>query len=129
VFTADDVVAFRARRRELQAQRELEANKPKEEKPPPKARRRGRHTRRTAHARAANRGRCGPPAAVSFLQALTSQPLCHELSGYMPYRQEFDVEYENEAEQLISQLAFTEEDSEADIGTAPPGTLATAGRR
>jgi len=36
VFTADDVVVFRARRRELQAQRELEANKPKDEKPPPK---------------------------------------------------------------------------------------------
>jgi len=44
----------------------------------------------------------------------------------MPYRQEFDVEYENEAEQLISQLAFTEEDSEADIGMAPHGNLLAA---
>jgi hypothetical protein len=58
-------------------------------------------------------------------QPQTSQPACHELSGYMPYRQEFDYEYENEAEVLISQLTFSEADSADDIGT--PSCTATPG--
>ena len=45
----------------------------------------------------------------------------------MPYRQEFDVEYENEAEALISQLAFTEDDSVDDIGAPPRGCEGACG--
>ena len=63
---------------------------------------------------------CSQTSAFVRVQVVvTSQPLCHELSGYMPYRQEFDVEYENEAEALISQLNFNDEDSPDDIGTRP----------
>jgi len=50
---------------------------------------------------------------------VTSQPACHEVSGYMPLRQEFDVEYDNDAEIIVSQLAFTDEDTPEDKGKNP----------
>ena len=37
-----------------------------------------------------------------------------ELAGYMPRRQDFDVEHDNDAELLISDLEFSAEDSKAD---------------
>lgn len=35
-----------------------------------------------------------------------------EILGYMPLREEFDVEYDNEAELLLAEMEFTEEDTE-----------------
>ncbi|KAL8150968.1 hypothetical protein V2J09_020776 [Rumex salicifolius] len=37
-----------------------------------------------------------------------------ELSGYNPKRQEFEVEYDNDAEQLLSDMEFKETDTEAE---------------
>jgi len=37
----------------------------------------------------------------------------------MPLRQEFDVEYDNDAEIIVSQLAFTDEDTPEDKGKNP----------
>lgn len=37
-----------------------------------------------------------------------------ETLGYMPLREEFDYEYENEAEILLSELTFNENDSPND---------------
>lgn len=37
-----------------------------------------------------------------------------ELSGYNPKRQEFDPEYDNDAEQSLAEMEFKENDSEAD---------------
>lgn len=49
--------------------------------------------------------------------AMQSQPANHELSGYMPGRLEFEVEYENEAESIVKDMVFVEEDTIFDIGT------------
>ena len=38
----------------------------------------------------------------------------HEIQGYMPGRQEFDNEYENEAEVFVKDLQFDETDSQLD---------------
>ena len=35
-----------------------------------------------------------------------------ELSGYNPKRQEFDPEYDNDAEQLLAEMEFKEVDTE-----------------
>lgn len=35
-----------------------------------------------------------------------SVPACHEVSGYMPGRMEFDVEFENDAEQSVATMFF-----------------------
>jgi len=39
-----------------------------------------------------------------------SQPANHEITGYMPLRHEFETEYENEAESLIKDLQFLDDD-------------------
>ncbi|XP_039130762.1 transcriptional adapter ADA2-like isoform X1 [Dioscorea cayenensis subsp. rotundata] len=41
-------------------------------------------------------------------------PSMTELSGYNPKRQEFDPEYDNDAEQSLAEMEFKENDSEAD---------------
>lgn len=65
-----------------------------------------------------------PLAANSYLEAkmkaekkkktspkpTPSQPVSHELGGYMPKRGEFEIEYDNEAELIISELTFAEDD-------------------
>ncbi|ORY89651.1 hypothetical protein BCR35DRAFT_317170 [Leucosporidium creatinivorum] len=37
---------------------------------------------------------------------LASAPTCHEISGFMPGRLEFETEYENEAETLVKDMEF-----------------------
>ena len=37
-----------------------------------------------------------------------------DIIGFMPLRKEFDYEYDNDAEQLLAEMEFTEEDSEND---------------
>ncbi len=41
-----------------------------------------------------------------------SKTIYGEILGYMPLRGEFDVEYDNEAELLLAEMEFTEEDTE-----------------
>ena len=41
-------------------------------------------------------------------------PSMTELSGYNPKRQEFDVEYDNDAEQLLADMEFKDTDTEAE---------------
>lgn len=48
-------------------------------------------------------------------KAFKSRPAHHDIQGYMPKRQEFEVEYDNSAEQVIKDLAFYGDDSEQDI--------------
>ncbi|KAI9308086.1 hypothetical protein BJ944DRAFT_260887 [Cunninghamella echinulata] len=43
-----------------------------------------------------------------------SGPAYHEIQGYMPKRKEFEVEYMNDAEQWIKDLAFYEDDDNED---------------
>lgn len=44
-----------------------------------------------------------------------SVPANHEITGYMPGRREFETETENEAEVILKDIQFTEEDSIFDI--------------
>lgn len=48
-------------------------------------------------------------------KAFKSRPAHHDIQGYMPKRQEFEVEYDNSAEQVIKDLAFYGDDTEQDI--------------
>jgi hypothetical protein len=48
---------------------------------------------------------------------MTSQPANHEIAGYMPGRLEFETEYENEAEQIVKDMIFSEEDTPEEVGT------------
>ncbi|CAO3601356.1 unnamed protein product [Absidia cylindrospora] len=48
-------------------------------------------------------------------KAFASGPAYHEIQGYMPKRKEFEVEYDNDAEQVIKDLAFYGDDTEQDI--------------
>ncbi|KAG0306029.1 Transcriptional adapter ada2 [Dissophora globulifera] len=50
------------------------------------------------------------PAPVKAQKPMTSQPANHDISGYMPGRLEFETEYENEAEQVVKDMVFGEED-------------------
>jgi hypothetical protein len=47
---------------------------------------------------------------------MTSQPANHEIAGYMPGRLEFETEYENEAEQTVKDMLFSEEDTAEEVG-------------
>jgi len=47
---------------------------------------------------------------------MTSQPANHEIAGYMPGRLEFETEYENEAEQTVKDMLFSEEDAPEEVG-------------
>lgn len=44
-----------------------------------------------------------------------SLPANHEIAGYMPNREEFETEWENESELLLKDLSFTDNDSPVDI--------------
>ncbi|KAJ3065351.1 Transcriptional adapter ada2, partial [Quaeritorhiza haematococci] len=44
-----------------------------------------------------------------------SCPSNHEVQGYMPGRQEFETEYDNEAEQYVKDMVFEETDTQEDI--------------
>ena len=44
-----------------------------------------------------------------------SVPANHEVQGYMPGRLEFDYEPENEAEVMVKDMIFTEDDSPTDV--------------
>ena len=43
-------------------------------------------------------------------------PANHEIHGYMPMRKEFEHETDNDAEAIIKDIEFTDEDSEQDRG-------------
>jgi len=49
---------------------------------------------------------------------LPSQPATHEIAGFMPLREEFEVEPENEAELLIKDLQFDEASADQDMKQA-----------
>ena len=59
-----------------------------------------------------------PPVKVTpkASKPLMSVPANHEVAGFMPAREEFDVEHENEAESVISALAFLEDDPPEERG-------------
>lgn len=47
---------------------------------------------------------------------LTSQPANHEIAGYMPYRHDFETEFDQDAELLVKDLIFnTSEDRPLDV--------------
>ncbi|OLL22791.1 Transcriptional adapter 2 [Neolecta irregularis DAH-3] len=48
------------------------------------------------------------PRAISQ-KPIASVPQNHEIAGYMPGRLEFDIEYENDAEMSVKDMAFDEE--------------------
>ncbi|KAL6986701.1 hypothetical protein U1Q18_047048 [Sarracenia purpurea var. burkii] len=50
-----------------------------------------------------------------------SGPSLMELSGYNPKRQEFDPEYDNDAEQLLAEMEFKETDTEGGAGAEAQG--------
>ncbi|KAL6954766.1 hypothetical protein U1Q18_051612 [Sarracenia purpurea var. burkii] len=50
-----------------------------------------------------------------------SGPSLMELSGYNPKRQEFDPEYDNDAEQLLAEMEFKETDTERGAGAEAQG--------
>ncbi|KAJ1661062.1 Transcriptional adapter ada2 [Dispira simplex] len=51
------------------------------------------------------------PVNPRLLKPLASQPTNHEIQGYMPARLEFEVEYENDAENYVKDLVFNPDDS------------------
>ncbi|KAF9284252.1 Transcriptional adapter ada2 [Mortierella alpina] len=55
------------------------------------------------------------PAPVKTQKPMTSQPANHEIAGYMPGRLEFETEYENEAEQAVKDMLFSEEDTPEEV--------------
>src|SRR5690554_3677316 len=60
------------------------------------------------------------PAPVKAQKPMTSQPANHEIAGYMPGRLEFETEYENEAEQAVKDMIFSEEDTPEEVGKCYP---------
>lgn len=47
---------------------------------------------------------------ITAPQVKSSQPSCHEVSGYMPGRLEFENEYFNEAEEAVQHMQFSPEE-------------------
>lgn len=45
-----------------------------------------------------------------------SHPANHELQGYMPGRMEFEHEAENEAEHIVKDMSFNEDDDQVETG-------------
>ncbi|KAJ1853077.1 Transcriptional adapter ada2 [Coemansia sp. RSA 1822] len=58
------------------------------------------------------RSRSATPGKV---KVLSSQPSNHEIVGYMPGRLEFEVEYENEADQVVKDMVITEDDTAEEL--------------
>ena len=56
------------------------------------------------------------PVLPKYPRPPASQPTNHEIAGYMPGRREFEHVYENDAEQIVKDLDFNEEDSAEDTG-------------
>ncbi|KAF9434356.1 Transcriptional adapter ada2 [Entomortierella beljakovae] len=56
-----------------------------------------------------------PPVPAKIQKPMTSQPANHEIAGYMPGRLEFETEYENEAEQVVKDMLFSEEDTPEEV--------------
>ncbi|KAJ3274611.1 Transcriptional adapter ada2 [Terramyces sp. JEL0728] len=50
-----------------------------------------------------------------YPRAPASQPVNHEIAGYMPGRKEFEHEFENDAEQIVKDIEITEEDTKEEI--------------
>ena len=62
----------------------------------------------------------GPNYSVPVLPKIprppASQPTNHEIAGYMPGRKEFEQVFDNDAEQIVKDLEFNEEDTTEDTG-------------
>ncbi|KAF9975819.1 Transcriptional adapter ada2 [Actinomortierella ambigua] len=56
-----------------------------------------------------------PPPPPKQTKPMQSVPANHEIAGYMPGRLEFETEYENEAEQVVKDMIFSEEDSPEEV--------------
>ena len=56
----------------------------------------------------------GPGFEIKLLpkwpRAPASAPVNHDIQGYMPGRNEFEIEFENEAEQMVKDIEFNEND-------------------
>eukprot|EP00842_Homolaphlyctis_polyrhiza_P006910 jgi/Hompol1/808/HPOL_004512-RA len=50
-----------------------------------------------------------------LLQPISSGPANHDIAGYMPGRKEFELEFDNDAEQAIKDMEFMEDDSREEI--------------
>ncbi|PIA17864.1 transcriptional adaptor 2 [Coemansia reversa NRRL 1564] len=57
----------------------------------------------------------GRASTSNKTKLLSSQPSNHEIVGYMPGRLEFETEYENEAEQVIKDMCFNDDDPPEEI--------------
>ncbi|KAJ2777961.1 Transcriptional adapter ada2 [Coemansia interrupta] len=55
--------------------------------------------------------RRGNHSTPNRLRVLSSQPSNHEIVGYMPGRLEFEMEHENEAEQVVKDMVIHDDDS------------------
>lgn len=49
-----------------------------------------------------------------FKKPQPSQPANHEIAGFMPFRKEFETEYDNDAELIVKDMQFSEEDVKMD---------------
>ncbi len=54
------------------------------------------------------------PKLAKIPRPPASQPANHEIAGYMPGRREFDQDLENDAEQIVKDISFDEDDTEDD---------------
>ncbi|KAH6576501.1 hypothetical protein BASA50_006786 [Batrachochytrium salamandrivorans] len=66
------------------------------------------------HQRARPEGYTKPHLPASS-RPLSSAPANHEIAGFMPGRREFELEFDNDAEQNVKDLEFTEEDTEDEV--------------
>ncbi|KAI8902897.1 hypothetical protein BC833DRAFT_645047 [Globomyces pollinis-pini] len=62
------------------------------------------------------RSRARPPGYTvtklpKWPRAPASQPVNHEIAGFMPGRKEFEQDFENDAEQIVKDIEFTEDDT------------------
>ncbi|KAJ3194458.1 Transcriptional adapter ada2 [Irineochytrium annulatum] len=55
------------------------------------------------------------PIVRKPFRACTSGPANHEIAGFMPAREEFETEYDNEAETYVKDMTFDENDPEDEV--------------
>ncbi|KGG52100.1 hypothetical protein DI09_20p170 [Mitosporidium daphniae] len=59
---------------------------------------------------------CKAPIQEPPANSISSSPSDHELVGYMPKREEFETEFENDAEHLVKDICFLDTDNEFERG-------------
>lgn len=55
------------------------------------------------------------PFAYKIKKSCTSGPANHEIGGFMPAREEFEYEFDNDAETTVKEMVFDENDTPEDI--------------